>query len=71
MDNLISLEDHRVGVYQRRADEYLLDLVKDETGYALVDRIVNRPEVTGLTLAAVGLHLDGIDAGRLGLDEQE
>lgn len=71
MDDVISLEDHRVSVYQCRADEYLLDIVQDTTRYALIDRVANRPEVVGLTLAGVGIHLDLIDAGRMGLEEQE
>jgi hypothetical protein len=72
MDNVILLENRRVAVLQRRADEYLLYLVK-ETGsdrWALVDRIVKRPEAGGLTVADICDHLDGIEDGRMGLDEQ-
>lgn len=68
MDNLISLDARREILLQRRADEYLLDLVKDETAarWSLIDHIVHRPEFTGSSLTDIGAYLDGMDAAGLG-----
>ena len=59
--NVINLQDRRLALLRRRAAAFGLDIVKEEAGtWALVSPGL-RPELSGVTLAAISADLDVLD----------